>query len=150
MSVCWPARVFGSVLSLAGVAQLAWGVNLLAAGIAFLTLLTYPFRLLFGRIFSRTKKRRKTGVKRVIVLGLDGMDPRRIDRLMKDGRLPNFSRLAQTGCYSRIESSIPPISPCAWSCFMTGSNPVPARKSPTPTVSFSMKGKSGLSGTYSP
>jgi predicted AlkP superfamily phosphohydrolase/phosphomutase len=94
-----------------------------AVALVLVTLLSYPFRLLFGRLFSRTKKRRKTDVKRVIVLGLDGMDPRRIDRLMKDGRLPNFTKLAQTGCYSRIESSIPPISPCAWSCFMTGSNP---------------------------
>ncbi len=94
-----------------------------AVALVFVTLLTYPFRLLFGKIFSRTKKRRKTDVKRVIVLGLDGMDPRRIDRLMQDGRLPNFAKLAGQGCYSRIESSIPPISPCAWSCFMTGSNP---------------------------
>jgi predicted AlkP superfamily phosphohydrolase/phosphomutase len=62
-------------------------------------------------------------VDRVIILGLDGMDPRRLDRLMKEGRLPNFSKLADTGMYSRIESTIPPISPCAWSSFMTGSNP---------------------------
>lgn len=98
-------------------------ILLSAIGLVFLTLLSYPFRLLFGWLFRRTKKRRKTGIKRVIVLGLDGMDPRRIDRLMKEGRLPNMTRLAQTGVYSRIESSIPPISPCAWSCFMTGSNP---------------------------
>ena len=98
-------------------------ILLSAVALVFVTLLTYPFRLLLGKFFSRTRKRRKTDVRRVIVLGLDGMDPRRIDRLMKDGRLPNFSKLAQNGCYSRIESSIPPISPCAWSCFMTGSNP---------------------------
>ena len=98
-------------------------ILLSAVALVFVSLLSWPFRLLLGWMFSRTKKRRKTDVKRVIVLGLDGMDPRRIDRLMKDGRLPNFSKLAQTGCYSRIESSIPPISPCAWSCFMTGSNP---------------------------
>ena len=35
------ARAFGLVLSIAGVAQLAWGVNWLAAGVALATLLTY-------------------------------------------------------------------------------------------------------------
>ncbi len=35
------ARVFAAVLSALGVVQLAWGVNLLAAGIALVTLLTY-------------------------------------------------------------------------------------------------------------
>ncbi len=94
-----------------------------AFALVFLSLLSWPVRLLFGWLFKRTKKRRKNDVRRVIVLGLDGMDPRRIDRLMAAGRLPNMAKLAQGGCYSRIESSIPPISPCAWSCFMTGSNP---------------------------
>ncbi|MEW5982662.1 MAG: heme o synthase [Acidobacteriota bacterium] len=35
------ARVFAVLLSGLGVVQLAWGVNLLAAGVAFVTLLTY-------------------------------------------------------------------------------------------------------------
>lgn len=35
------ARAFGITLSVAGIIQLAWGVNLLAAGVAFVTLLTY-------------------------------------------------------------------------------------------------------------
>lgn len=98
-------------------------ILLSAIGLVFLTLASYPFRLLLGWLFKRTKRRKKTGIQRVIVLGLDGMDPRRIDRLMNEGRLPNMATLAQAGVYSRIESSIPPISPCAWSCFMTGSNP---------------------------
>jgi len=35
------ARTFGLVLSVLGIAELAWGVNLLAAGVALATLLTY-------------------------------------------------------------------------------------------------------------
>ncbi len=35
------ARIFGLILSVAGVVQLAWGVNLLAAGVALATLFTY-------------------------------------------------------------------------------------------------------------
>ena len=98
-------------------------VLLSALALVFFSLAAWPFRLLFGALFRRKGKRRSTDVRRVIVLGLDGMDPRRVERLMKEGRLPNMARLAQTGCYSRIESSNPPISPAAWSSFMTGSNP---------------------------
>ncbi|MEO6788952.1 MAG: alkaline phosphatase family protein, partial [Chthoniobacteraceae bacterium] len=98
-------------------------VLLSALALVFLSLATWPFRLLLGSIFRRGKKRRKTDIRRVIILGLDGMDPRRVDRLMREGRLPHMATLAQTGSYSRIESSCPPISPAAWSCFMTGTNP---------------------------
>ena len=35
------ARVFGLALSILGIVELAWGVNLLAAGVALVTLLTY-------------------------------------------------------------------------------------------------------------
>lgn len=98
-------------------------ILLSAVALVFVSLATWPFRLLLGWIFSRGRRRRKTDINRVIILGLDGMDPRRLDRLMKEGRLPNFAKLAEAGCYSRIESTIPPISPCAWSSFMTGSNP---------------------------
>ena len=32
---------------------------------------------------------------RVMVLGLDGMDPRTVDLLMSEGKLPNFAQLRQ-------------------------------------------------------
>ena len=98
-------------------------VLLSALVLVFVSIATWPFRLVLRMIFRRKWKRRKTDVKRVIILGLDGMDPRRVERLMRDGRLPNMARLAEAGSYSRIESSCPPISPAAWSSFMTGSNP---------------------------
>lgn len=98
-------------------------VLLAALGLVFVSLATWPFRLLLGWLLGRKRKRRKTGLKRLIILGLDGMDPRRVDRLLDEGRLPNFKRLNALGCSSRIESTCPPISPVAWSSFMTGSNP---------------------------
>jgi predicted AlkP superfamily phosphohydrolase/phosphomutase len=58
--------------------------------------------------------------KKVILLGMDGMDPRLLDRFMEEGRLPHFSALAKTGSYSRLETSIPAQSPVAWSDFITG------------------------------
>ncbi|MBI5118200.1 alkaline phosphatase family protein [Candidatus Poribacteria bacterium] len=61
--------------------------------------------------------------KKVIVLGIDGMDPNILDRLMADGKMPNFAELARSGSYTRLGTSIPPQSPVAWSDFITGMDP---------------------------
>lgn len=61
--------------------------------------------------------------KRVIVLGLDGLDPGILEELMKSGKLPNFMRLSQEGSFCRLATSIPPQSPVAWSNFITGTDP---------------------------
>ena len=46
--------------------------------------------------FSRTSSR---GPSRIVVLGLDGMDPQTIDLLMAEGKLPNFAKLRRDGAY---------------------------------------------------
>jgi predicted AlkP superfamily phosphohydrolase/phosphomutase len=61
--------------------------------------------------------------KRVIVLGIDGMDYTIASRLMAEGKLPTFKRLADAGGFSPLLSSIPPQSPVAWSNFITGADP---------------------------
>lgn len=61
--------------------------------------------------------------KKLIVIGFDGMDPVILDRLMSEGRLPNFKRLAETGSFRKLATSVPPQSPVAWSNFITGMNP---------------------------
>ncbi|MEE8561509.1 MAG: alkaline phosphatase family protein, partial [Gemmatimonadota bacterium] len=52
---------------------------------------------------------------RVIVLGFDGMDHALTSRLISEGRLPNLARLAESGSFAPLETSIPPQSPVAWS-----------------------------------
>ena len=44
---------------------------------------------------------------RVLVLGLDGLDPEAVDLLMSEGRMPNFARLRQEGAYGRLTSQKP-------------------------------------------
>lgn len=61
--------------------------------------------------------------KRVLVLGIDGMSPHLLQRLVAEGRMPNFARLMKQGDYRKLTSSIPPQSPVAWSNFITGMNP---------------------------
>ena len=61
--------------------------------------------------------------RKVIVLGLDGMDPKIIQALMDEGRAPNFKRLAEMGAFKPLGTTMPALSPVAWSSFITGMTP---------------------------
>src|SRR5262245_32863489 len=61
--------------------------------------------------------------KKVIVIGIDGMDPRLSERMMNEGALPNLAKLRATGGFSPLGTSIPPQSPVAWANFINGSGP---------------------------
>ncbi len=58
--------------------------------------------------------------KRVLILGFDGMDYALTKKMMDEGKLPNFSRLAKSGGFGPLQTAIPPQSPVAWSNFITG------------------------------
>ncbi len=60
------------------------------------------------------------GGAKVVVLGIDGMDYSLTKQFMDAGIMPNFSRLAAQGHFSSLETSVPPLSPVAWSNFITG------------------------------
>src|SRR6266540_6676589 len=60
---------------------------------------------------------------RVMVVGLDGMDPRTVDLLMSEGKLPNFARLRQHGAYAPLVSAEPLLSPVVWTTIATGKGP---------------------------
>ena len=59
----------------------------------------------------------------VFVLGVDGMDPVILKRMMDKGEMPNFKRLAESGGFQDLGTANPPQSPVAWSTFVTGRNP---------------------------
>ena len=89
--------------------------------VAIASLLFWPFRALFRVLSGKTAPRAR--IKRLIVVGLDGQDPKLTDRFMQEGLLPNFDRLARMGCYRRLRTTFPSLSPVAWSSFSTGTNP---------------------------
>jgi predicted AlkP superfamily phosphohydrolase/phosphomutase len=62
------------------------------------------------------------GEQKLIILGIDGMDPQLLTRFMQEGRMPNFAKLASQGSFKPLASSIPPQSPVAWSNMITGMN----------------------------
>jgi len=61
--------------------------------------------------------------KKIIILGLDGMDPHLLEMWMAEGKLPYFKRLRSLGGFKALGTSIPPQSPVAWSNFITGTDP---------------------------
>ena len=89
--------------------------------VAVLSVLAWPFRTLWRVI--RRRPRGRPAVRRLIIVGFDGQDPRLTERWMGEGKLPNFQRLAESGCFHRLRTSTPSVSPVAWSCFSTGTNP---------------------------
>jgi predicted AlkP superfamily phosphohydrolase/phosphomutase len=64
--------------------------------------------------------RQDTG-KRIIVLGIDGMDPGFVERHWDS--LPNLDKLRNQGTFQRLATTMPPQSPVAWSTFITGLTP---------------------------
>jgi predicted AlkP superfamily phosphohydrolase/phosphomutase len=89
---------------------------------ALLSILTWPVRYAF-RSFRRRKALKRARVKRMVILGLDGLDPELCERWMTAGELPNLKALADEGSFSRLRTTYPSISPVAWSSFMTGVDP---------------------------
>jgi predicted AlkP superfamily phosphohydrolase/phosphomutase len=65
----------------------------------------------------------RSRVKRFVILGLDGMDYRLTQQFLAEGKLPNLAALRDQGCFKPLLSTVPPISPVAWSSFQTGVNP---------------------------
>ena len=61
--------------------------------------------------------------KKVVVLGIDGMDPKLLQAFVDQGRMPNFKALMAEGDFRPLQTTMPPQSPVAWSTFMTGMDP---------------------------
>ena len=118
-----PSLAFGYIGPGAGFAFLSSFIFILGGILlAIIVLLTFPVRLLARKLRSR-KALSSARVGRLIIVGLDGLDPELAVTYMNEGRLPNLSRLRREGCFSPLRTTNPPLSPVAWSSFMTGVNP---------------------------
>ncbi len=62
-------------------------------------------------------------VKRWLILGLDGATFDVFEPLMKAGKMPHLRRLTQEGVSGTLLSTKPPMTPAAWTTFMTGKGP---------------------------
>jgi len=59
----------------------------------------------------------------VVVIGLDAATWTVIRPGMAEGKMPNLAKLMKAGVSGTLESILPPITPPAWTSFMTGKNP---------------------------
>jgi predicted AlkP superfamily phosphohydrolase/phosphomutase len=62
-------------------------------------------------------------VKKVLVIGLDGLEPSIVEPLLAARDLPAFDQIRERGGYARVRTTCPAQTPVAWSTFATGVNP---------------------------
>ncbi len=97
-------------------------VFVITIGMALLTILFWPLQWIW-------KKARNKGIsknartRRVVIVGLDGLEPKLVDRFISEGHLPNLKELSERGSFKRLGTTLPALSPVAWSSFQTGVNP---------------------------
>ena len=90
----------------------------LAAALALLAALALPLQAQ-QKAGAGSKVRPK-----VILVGWDGADWILLDRLMKEGRLPNLSAIVAKGRTWELSTFQPMASPLIWNTIVTGRTPV--------------------------
>lgn len=110
----------------AGIALVSsFGLIFFTIILAIFSVLIWPFRTLWRMLRRRNLAR--PWVRRLIIVGFDGQDAAVTERLLAEGKLPNYAKLAEQGCYRRLRTTHPAISPVAWSSFGTGVEPAKHR-----------------------
>ncbi|HPW18139.1 MAG TPA: alkaline phosphatase family protein, partial [Candidatus Aminicenantes bacterium] len=82
--------------------------------LALFSLVSWPFRFLWKALRGQ-RAYRGAAVDRLVILGLDGLEPTLAEKFMAEGKLPNLARLRKEGSYARLRTTTPAISPVAWS-----------------------------------
>ena len=98
----------------------AWIAVILVLALA--TVAVFPVYGLYTWV-RQLHRRSQARTRRVVVIGLDGLDPGLAEQWMTSGDLPNLRRLAHTGGFRRLGTTLPPLTPAAWSSFSTGVDP---------------------------
>ncbi len=60
---------------------------------------------------------------KLLIVGLDAATLELINPWVAEGKLPNIAQLVSAGASGRLASVLPPVTPPAWTSFMTGKNP---------------------------
>ena len=60
---------------------------------------------------------------KIVVIGIDSATFDIIEPLVNQGKLPVFARFMKEGVWGRLQSTIPPVTPPAWTSLVTGKNP---------------------------
>jgi predicted AlkP superfamily phosphohydrolase/phosphomutase len=60
---------------------------------------------------------------KLLIVGIDSATFDIIEPLVNQNSLPNLKHLMEKGCWGRLTSTIPPVTPPAWTSIVTGKNP---------------------------
>jgi len=72
---------------------------------------------------SSGRRDRAALAERVLIIGLDGATFDVLTPMMDAGRMPRLRRFVEEGAAGVLRSTIPPITPAAWTAVMTGKGP---------------------------
>lgn len=61
---------------------------------------------------------------RLVILALDGATPEIMGPLLAEGFLPNLREVMGADGLRRLQSTVPAVTPCAWTSIFTGAGPV--------------------------
>jgi predicted AlkP superfamily phosphohydrolase/phosphomutase len=62
-------------------------------------------------------------MKRVVLFGLDGATFTVLDDLVRRGVMPNLGQFMKSGVHGVLSSTVPPLTPIAWTSMVTGRTP---------------------------
>ena len=79
--------------------------------------------LLAGALYIGATASAAPPQRKVFVLGVDGLDPKLVQAYVERGLMPNVGRLIEQGAFKPLGTSMPPLSPVAWSTLITGMDP---------------------------
>ena len=65
----------------------------------------------------------RTPIRRLLIVGLDGATFDVLNPLMAEWRMPRLKEAVAAGASGLLRSTVPPITPAAWTTFLTGKNP---------------------------
>jgi len=65
----------------------------------------------------------KPRAKKLLMLGLDAALPDLVRRFVEEGAMPNCRRVMETGFFSRVITTFPPLTAAAWGAITSGAGP---------------------------
>jgi len=73
--------------------------------------------------FLKPSHKNSMHFKKILVVGIDGLDPDICRELMLKGKMPNLQALVSNGTFEDLQIINPAQSPVSWSCLASGVNP---------------------------
>lgn len=74
-------------------------------------------------LFQTTEKTKKGQIMTLVAIGLDSAEPKDVEKLINEDKLPNFKRLIDKGVYGRLENFDVFTAELPWTTFATGVMP---------------------------